>query len=154
MKYNPLRFRAFKTDFYARRQVKCSQNALGANKSSLRLPGFGPLSTTKIIHYTCFHIQQPVWPRLSARNHQRFLHLGHRRLALGRRCSISWFSDIITKDVEDVLPPKREEHEGQQTFESLSLLVATRLWSLLWRQKRVRLCVRSDNRGALSSFSN
>ena len=67
---------------------------------------------------------------------------------------IAWFSDIITKDDEAVLPHKRGEHEGQQTFESLSLLVATRLWSPLWRQKRVRLCVRSDNRGALSVFSN
>ena len=60
----------------------------------------------------------------------------------------------ITSHDEDVLGHKRGEHEGQQGFEALGLLVAMRIWAPLWRDKRVKLHIRNDNVGALTVFSS
>ena len=66
---------------------------------------------------------------------------------------IAYFSIVITEHDEAVLGHKRGEHEGQQGFEALALLVAIRLWMALWRMKRVRLALRNDNVGALTMFT-
>ena len=66
----------------------------------------------------------------------------------------AYFSDFITHDDELVLGHKRGEHEGQQGFQALALLVAVRLWAPLWRTKRVCLALRNDNVGALTIFSS
>ena len=67
---------------------------------------------------------------------------------------IAYFSDIITPDDERILKQTRGDNLGQQVYEGLALLVAVRLWSHLWRSRRVRLILRSDNVGALSIYSS
>ena len=66
---------------------------------------------------------------------------------------LAYFHDTISAFDETTLGFTRGQPEGQQAFEGLALLVATRLWSKMWRSKRFRLALRSDNLGALSIFS-
>ena len=66
---------------------------------------------------------------------------------------IAWFSDDLRDDDFSVLGHGFGDNRGQQAFESLALLVAVRTWSALWRDRRVKLALRSDNLGALSIFS-
>ena len=66
---------------------------------------------------------------------------------------IAYFTQAIATHDETVLGHKRGEHEGQQAFEALALLVAIRLWAPLWKHKRVRLIIRNDNVGALTVFA-
>ena len=50
---------------------------------------------------------------------------------------------------EEVLKVKMGGSEGQQVWESLILLAALRLWSLVWRGRRITLAVQSDSVSAL-----
>ena len=63
---------------------------------------------------------------------------------------VAYFSDVITPEDKEVLKVKQRDHKGQQSYEGLALLVAVRLWSSLWRPRRVRLMLGSDNVSALS----
>lgn len=67
---------------------------------------------------------------------------------------LAWFSEDITDHDASALGHAMGDTSGQQTFEAMSLLIATRLWSHLWRDQRVRLKLRSDNVGALTVFSS
>ena len=66
---------------------------------------------------------------------------------------IAWFADSIREHDARILGYKTGDNSGQQTFEGSALLVAVRLWSSLWKTKRVRLILRSDNVGALTIYS-
>ena len=69
---------------------------------------------------------------------------------------LAWFSEDITEHDEKILSATRGDNISQQIFENLALLVAVKLWSSLWKDKRVSLCLKTDNLGALyvlSSFS-
>ena len=66
---------------------------------------------------------------------------------------LQWFSEDISSTDEMVLGHKAGDSHGQQAFEAMALLLAIRTWSHLWRSKKVRLKLRSDNMGALTVFS-
>ena len=55
----------------------------------------------------------------------------------------------LTKRDEDILRVKRGGSEGQQAWEGLAILAALRLWSWVWRDRRISLAVRSDSVSAL-----
>ena len=73
-------------------------------------------------------------------------------IAVGDR-PIAYFADDITEVDAEHLGHAANDQSGQSTFEAFALLVASRVWSHLWRQRRVRLSLRSDNLGALAVFS-
>ena len=50
---------------------------------------------------------------------------------------------------EEVLSVKMGGSEGQQVWESLTILAALRLWSPVWRGRRITLAVKSDSVSAL-----
>ena len=66
---------------------------------------------------------------------------------------LQWFSDDITETDELMLGVTAGDNKGQQAFEAMALLIATREWSHLWRAKRVSLKLKSDNVGALTIFA-
>ena len=66
---------------------------------------------------------------------------------------LAWFTGDDSSVDAEVLGHAAGDNTGQQSFEAFTLLVATRTWSHLWRSKRVRLNLRSDNMGALAVFS-
>ena len=67
---------------------------------------------------------------------------------------IAYYSDSITAFDEEILGHTAGTCEGQQTFESLALLVAHRLWYKVIAARRARHVVRSDNLGALHTFAS
>jgi hypothetical protein len=67
---------------------------------------------------------------------------------------LQWFSDDICASDEEALGYKGGDPLGQQAFEALCILIACRLWSRLWRDRKVCFKLRSDNMGALTLFSS
>ena len=67
---------------------------------------------------------------------------------------LQWFSDDICASDEEALGYKGGDPLGQQAFEALCILIACRLWSRLWRDRKVCFKLRSDNIGALTLFSS
>ena len=59
------------------------------------------------------------------------------------------FSDPISKLDQKILGCRTGGSEGQQLWESLTVLVALRLWASYWQGRRVQLRVRGDNVSAL-----
>ena len=55
----------------------------------------------------------------------------------------------ITELDQEVLKVRAGGSEGQQVWESLTILAALRLWSPIWRDKRITLGVKSDSVSAL-----
>ena len=66
---------------------------------------------------------------------------------------VAWFSETISPTDEEVLGHKAGNHEGQQAFEAMALLIAVRVWFRFWKNRRFRLALRNDNIGALTVFS-
>ena len=64
-------------------------------------------------------------------------------------------NEISAQDVE-ILGHSFADTMGQQCFEAMCLLVASREWFRFWRQRRYvfHINLRSDNNGALVAFSN
>ena len=58
------------------------------------------------------------------------------------------FGRITTLD-QEVLKTKAGGSEGQQVWEALIVLSALRLWSPLWKARRITLAVKSDSVSAL-----
>ena len=56
----------------------------------------------------------------------------------------------ITDDDELLFGTKRGDCLGQQTWECLAILVAARIWSQHFRNRRIRLKIRGDNVGTLT----
>ena len=65
-----------------------------------------------------------------------------------------YFSDALSTDDLMIFDHERGQAEGQQVWESLSALVALRLWRHRWQQHRVRLAVRGDNVAMLTLIVN
>ena len=66
---------------------------------------------------------------------------------------MAYFTEDFKDADAEVLGYSFGDPKGQQAFESLSLLVATRTWAGLWQDRRFRLNLRSDNIGALTIYS-
>ena len=63
---------------------------------------------------------------------------------------LSWYSEKITANDVNALQRQIGEHESQQAFEGLALLVVVRAWRPLWCRHRIQFGVRTDNVGALT----
>lgn len=61
-----------------------------------------------------------------------------------------WIADALTTDDEDVLGHQIGTAEGQQTWESLAVLVAMRAWAHDWRRTRAVLEIRADSIASLT----
>ena len=61
-----------------------------------------------------------------------------------------FFSVEVTWIDQEVLDKNAGGSEGQQLWESLTVLIALHLWAPQWKERRIRLCVRSDNISALT----
>ena len=64
---------------------------------------------------------------------------------------IRWFSSRLTKHDERQFHHKIGQADGQQVWETLCLVVALRLWLPRWKNKRVKIAVKSDNMTALTA---
>ena len=62
---------------------------------------------------------------------------------------VAFFSSMLTKDDEKIHHHRIGEHEGQQLWECLSVLVALKAWLHFWSQRRISVAIRSDNLSAL-----
>ena len=56
-----------------------------------------------------------------------------------------FFADRLTSEDERRIGQPRGTSEGQQSWEALCALCALRLWAPRWKQRRVKLAVRSDS---------
>jgi hypothetical protein len=65
-----------------------------------------------------------------------------------------YFADRIHTEDSEVLGIEPGSCKGQQAWESLTILVALRLWFPLWRGSRVQLRIASDNITALTMAAN
>ena len=63
-----------------------------------------------------------------------------------------YFYDRPTELEHRLFKSEVGDNTGQQTWEALILLIALRLWSPRWKNKRVRLAVRSDSVTALTAI--
>ena len=63
-----------------------------------------------------------------------------------------FFSVEVTWIDQEVLDTRAGGSEGQQLWESLTVLIALRLWAPHWKERRIRLCVRSDTVSAHSEL--
>ena len=77
----------------------------------------------------------------------------HTEWALGFRI-VSGFAEPITYSDCRILRRQWGSHESQQAFEGFAILVAVWQWLPFLRQTRARLCIESDNRGALAVVSS
>ena len=62
---------------------------------------------------------------------------------------MAFFSSVLTKDDENIHHHRIGEHEGQQLWECLSVLVALKAWLHFWSQRRLSVAIQSDNLSAL-----
>ena len=60
----------------------------------------------------------------------------------------------VTSDDEAILGIKAGGSEGQQCWEALVVLAALRLWSSMWRERRITLEVKGDSVTALTMLIN
>ena len=68
-------------------------------------------------------------------------------LVIGAR--LSYFHSHLSQHDERIHKAKIGSDKGQQIWESLCVLVALRLWRVLWTQRQVTLSLKSDNMAAL-----
>ena len=61
-----------------------------------------------------------------------------------------YFRDDLTEEDADMFNHPLGAAEGQQAWEALALLVALRIWSHKWRNRRIFLRVKSDSISALT----
>ena len=62
---------------------------------------------------------------------------------------VASFSSMLTKDDEKIHHHRVGEHEGQQLWGCLSVLVALKAWLHFWSQRRLSVAIQSDNLSAL-----
>ena len=66
-------------------------------------------------------------------------------------CAVhSFFASKLTQNDEEIHGVTVGEHESQQVFEALSILVAVKLWINIFRKKRIVVTLTSDNTRALA----
>ena len=63
---------------------------------------------------------------------------------------ISWYTDAITEQDAECFNTFIGSWEGQQTWESLNILIALRTWKTWWSRLQICLQVKADNITALS----
>ena len=63
---------------------------------------------------------------------------------------VAYFADTISRHDVRIMQTEAGKAEGQQTWEALCLLIAMRIWSAHWMTRRSILCVKSDNKAALT----
>ena len=61
----------------------------------------------------------------------------------------TYFASELTHHDERIHKARIGSDKGQQIWESLCILVALRLWRVLWMQRKVTLSLKSDNMAAL-----
>ena len=62
---------------------------------------------------------------------------------------VSWFSSPVSSADEQIHGLKRGDEKGQQVWEALCLLMALRLWTKFWTDKKLNITLKSDNMAAL-----
>ena len=63
---------------------------------------------------------------------------------------ISYFISKLTAEDEKHLKVQRGSSKGQQTWETLAVLVGLRAWRRFWQHRRCTLAIKGDNKTALS----
>ena len=63
---------------------------------------------------------------------------------------LAYFADIISNHDVRIMKHQPGTAEGQQTWEALCLLIALRAWRMHWMIRRSLLCIKSDNKAALT----
>ena len=64
--------------------------------------------------------------------------------------TVAYIADIITNRYARTMKHLCGKAEGQQTWEALCLLIAMRIWRGRWMTRRRILCIKSDNKAALT----